>query len=169
MAEPIPPTLAEACGAFHQRLKEGERLECPVCERETQIYRRRLHAEMALNLLRLVMEAARRPAGDYLHVRMFVRGGRSAGKASTDASYLVHWGLVERHPKQRGCYRPTPNGVLFAKGEIAVPSHLSLYDNRRVGASETLITIRTAFGKRFDYDELMRATPEVNAPTQKVD
>lgn len=156
--------LDDARADLNARMMAGESLDCPCCGQLCRVYRRRLHAEMALNLLRLVVEHAKRGSGAYLHVREFVRGGAQAGKASTDASYLVHWGLVEREPESRGLYRPTEAGVAFVRGELAVPSHLSIYNNRRVGQSRKLITIRAAFGRSFDYDELMRAAPEINTP-----
>jgi len=156
--------LDDARADLNARLTAGETLDCPCCGQLCRVYRRRLHAEMALNLLRLVVEHTKRGAGAFLHVREFVRGGAQAGKASTDASYLVHWGLIERKPEHRGAYRPTSDGIAFVRGELAVPSHVSIYDNRRVGQSRRLITIRDAFGRRFDYDELMRAAAEVSRP-----
>jgi hypothetical protein len=61
-------------------------------------------------------------------------------KASTDGSYLVHWGLVT-HDK-RGVYRPTQRGLAFIFHGLRVPSHAFVRNNVVVGWSATTVQAR---------------------------
>lgn len=62
-----------------------------------------------------------------------------------------------------GDYRVTEMGRAFVRGEIAVPKHLYIYNNAVLEVEDAApvkqIKIREAFGKRFNYDELMGNLP----------
>lgn len=99
-----------------------------------------------------------------------VRGG--------DYAKLVHWGLIEQketelprkhrtdgaRPKDSGLWRPTCKGIDFVHRRIAVPSHVVLYKNQLLGVGEDPIRIHQALGKKFDYEQLMRAPVNVEVP-----
>lgn len=142
---------------------------CPCCGRFVKVYRRRLHAEMARFMIRLY-RLDRIGPGDYLgalrwHSTREVLGDRGGNKASTDATYLVHWGLVERSDAENaagapaGMLRLTPLGVAFVERRATASSHVSLLNNEELPRpsrlSESEIGIEEALGKRFSYDELM--------------
>ena len=81
---------------------------CPTCGHRRRFYRRTIHHEM-LTFLRAV--AAQR---GWIHSRQII--GKKAPKASSDASYLVHWKLVEKGGT--GMYRATKRGRDFLAGVL---------------------------------------------------
>lgn len=143
---------------------------CPCCGRFVRVYRRRLHAEMARFMIRLY-RLDRIGPGDYLgairwHSTREVLGDKGGNKASTDATYLTHWGLVERSDAENaagapaGMLRLTPLGVAFVERRATAPTHILLLNNERApaGLAEAEFFeagIEAALGKRFSYDELM--------------
>jgi len=144
-----PRTLAEASHEHFVALEGGKPVTCPCCQRTTQIYTRKLHREIAINLVRLVDLHELRP-GQWCQVRDFVQGSAKATKASTDLAFLVHWGLIER--EGRGNYRPTRSGIDFARGLIRVAASVQTYDNECIGHSERTVSIHelTAESSRSD-------------------
>lgn len=122
---------------------------CPCCGSLLKIYRRKLHWEMCFFLVKLARSAPKR---EWRHLRDFIKSGP---KASSDGSYLVHWGLVESGAKRAGMYRITPEGLAFAHGSIAVPEAIYIFDNNMLGFDAKHTTIREAIKDHFDYDSLM--------------
>ena len=53
-----------------------------------------------------------------------------------------------------GFWRVTPEGMAFAQGQITVPSHAFVYNNRVEGWSITRITVFEALEKDLNYAEL---------------
>lgn len=159
-------TLDEARAQTLAAAREGG-VVCPCCGRFVRVYRRRLHAEMARFMI-LLYRLDRIGPGDYLgtfgwHSTREVLGARGGNKASTDATYLVHWGLVEHSDAENaagapaGTLRLTPAGVSFVERRATAASHVSLLNNERIGPfyGAPEIGIEAALGKRFSYDELM--------------
>ena len=75
-----------------------------------------------------------------------------AEKASSDASYLVHWGLLRRPEDDR--YIPTELGLQWVRGETTVMSHALTYAGGSRGLTGERITIADALGTAFDPDGL---------------
>ena len=135
------------------RAMRGEpNVVCETCGRPIELYKRPLHAEMARFLVRLVRlwRREQRPytAREVLGI---------TNKASTDASFLTHWGLVTKDSQKpsSGYYSPTPAGIDFVDGKVSVPSHVHLLLKLRCGFAETRTTIQQALETRFDYAKLM--------------
>ena len=148
-------TLKDARDYVNANRVEG--VHCPCCGQMARDYRRKLNTIMARALIWLVRTSA---SGDeWVDIglqapRWFHRGGGEFAK-------LAHWGLIEerlipstRGGRTSGIWRPTDKGVSFARNEIAIASHVTLYDNHIVGISNTSITIRQALGEHFDFQEL---------------
>ncbi len=83
-------------------------------------------------------------------------------KRSGDASYLVHYGLIERMDKKRedgsprnGMYKITGRGIMFVENKSTVKRTFIIYNNRHEGFEGDEINIKDALGKKFDYRELM--------------
>jgi len=131
-------------------------IDCPVCGRYVKLYRRKLHNEMATFLIQLVRQYNNKKR--WYSTRELVT---SARKASTDGSYLVHWGLIDRKPENNssggtcGLYRPTEKGIQFARNSITVPSHLHMLCGEVVGFSETQARIEDCLDSPFKMVELM--------------
>jgi len=143
--EPISDsmTVLEARRLLNGEADEG--IVCPCCSRLVKNYRRKLHRENVSFLVVLV--AAYRADPRWYHIREL--GGGNARKASTDATYMVYWGLLER---KAGMYRPTEAGVRFALGLTAEPDYVILRNDRAgtvVEWSDNRITAREVQGFNF--------------------
>ena len=147
-------SLIAAKGELRVALLAGQIVNCPCCKQRCKIYKRKLNANMALFLCSLVaLSGAEREWVHYRNIRF----------TSRDYSYLKHWGLVEEcdpgdtTKRTSGIWRPTPQGIAFARGEIEVISHVHLYNNVAYDVGHTeRIGIIDALGDKFDYQELMR-------------
>lgn len=137
---------------------------CPACGQSVKLYRRKLDATMARLLLRLVKIQERNGGRGWYHVR-------ALGDETGCLSLLEWWGLVQQATNSdtakrcSGRWAATPRGVAFAKGQIAVASHVFLYNNRVEGWGARETTIRDALGKKFNYEELWLAD-EPDAPVK---
>ena len=151
-------TLEEAKEQMIANAEDGA--PCPCCGRLVKLYKRKLHSEMAAFLCRLVGRWLVDPK--YYSTRELCP---ATSKSSTDGSYLVHWGLVEKEPAQNssggkaGMYRPTAEGVAFAQRKTSVLSHIHMLCGDVIGFGPKRITIDQALGDKFDYYELMGLTP----------
>jgi len=133
---------------------------CPVCNRHVQVYRRKMHSEMALFLIKLVQAYTDDPRW-YKTIEL-IRGDRHLRAGGTDGGFLKYWGLVERSDGtnraggKAGTYRPTAKGIRFAHNNEYVPTHVHLLNKEVVGWAYNQTNIRMVLGNKFDYAELMR-------------
>jgi len=144
-------TLAEARAWLRERVDGGA--HCPCCTQFAKVYRRRIHAAMARDLI----IAYRRAGVDWFHVRAVL--GHDGG----DFAKLAYWGLIREHPGERddgsdraGWWKITEAGVGFIHG-ATVPKHARIYDGRCLGLLGDPVTVQDCLGKRFNYAELMAA------------
>lgn len=149
-------TLAQAREILHAEMNDGTK--CPCCEQNVKVYRRALNASMARSLIWLVCFCKNAPR--------WVNVPKDAPKwlqRSRELPKLAYWGMIVSRPNTddpskrcSGEWAPTQRGYDFAHGEIAVPSHVGVYNGTVRYYSEKLTTIQAALGKAFDYHELMR-------------
>jgi hypothetical protein len=146
--------------SIREEIEDG--VDCPCCGRLVKLYKRRLHTEMAIFLIKLYKVDKMRP-GEFFMVRDLIP---SITKSVTDGSYLVHWGMVETLRSNNevggkaGLYRITERGKLFVECQTSEPSHIHMLCGDCIGMSEEKITIVDALHGRFDYDELMKGGKE---------
>ena len=77
--------------------------------------------------------------------------------ASLDYSVLKHWGLIHKDKSKTNAWRITAKGILFVDGNIGVQKKVKLYNNKSYGFEGETISIMTALGSKFNYEELMDA------------
>ncbi|MEN6368544.1 MAG: hypothetical protein ABFD77_02465, partial [Thermotogota bacterium] len=148
--------LLEAISETREKTAKGT--TCPCCGRFVKLYKRKLHAEMAAFLCRLVRKWRQEPR--YYSTRELCP---ALTKSATDGSYLVLWGLIERDPipyrnrrgGNAGMYAPSARGIDFVEGTLFVPFRAHILCGELVGFSAEQISIRQALGDKFNYDELM--------------
>jgi hypothetical protein len=149
---PFPETREDMTIDEIRRLLEAyawEGCHCPACGANSKIYRRVFHAAMGRFLVRLVNASAE---GEFLESREFLPSGE---KASSDASYLVHWKLVER--PEVGLYRATKLGRRFVHDHSTrVAPAYWMFNNRPIGPVAGSVNIEEVLGTQFSFDELMR-------------
>lgn len=131
---------------------------CPACDRFVKIYKRNLNAGIVVNLFGF-MSADIKARGQYIHVYEMMKGGDSF--FNMEYAKLGWWKFIEKMPhtegvkKSSGFWRITEKGRSFTKNMSSVESTAHIYDDRVVGFSGEQVNIRTALGKKFDYQMLM--------------
>lgn len=141
-------TLDEAKKDFYNEVEKGTICEC--CGRYSKVYRRKLNNDMASFLIRLARTSQYRPY-EYFHVRDITPN--VGEKASTEGSYLVHWGLVEKDGV--GIYAITPKGLKFVEGKLKVRRDVVIFNGEQWRFDGDFININDALGEKFFYNELM--------------
>lgn len=146
-------TLAEARALLRQLVDEGA--TCPCCRQFAKVYKRKIHSAMARDLIKFWRA----------HRREYGHSTRTLGATAPDFVKLVHWGMIEAQPGERddgsnrtGWWRITAEGERFVLGLEQAPSHVKLYDGRKLGMAGKWVYIQDALGRRFRYDELMGET-----------
>lgn len=146
-------TLKEAKAQMMEKAHEGT--YCPCCGKKVKIYKRNLSKDMAKFLVMVVSKY--RESARFYATNEIIQGGN---KNATDGIYLTHWGLLEKSNDSNrgvqgvGLYRPTSEGIQFVLNEKLVPTHVHLFNNKKLGESFDRIHIKTVLGP--DYDELRR-------------
>lgn len=119
---------------------------CPCCTQFAKVYRRKVHAAMALAL-----------------IDFYRRNGRQwaewPGRQSDEAK-LRYWELFEHVEAEHGIsgeWRITDLGERWMRNQCGIPKYARIYDGRRLSldASDGYATIVDALGTKFDYHELM--------------
>lgn len=134
---------------------------CPCCSKWAQVYWRTIHADVGKFLIYLyrAMLMEKGPGFQrWVHIRDLP--GQTGNKASTDAAYMVHWGLVRKKDdndmgKKGGFYILTDLGVRFVLDNERVPRRKRIYANRVTETDETPISISEAVNEKFNYRDLM--------------
>lgn len=149
-------TLREARDWVKEHQADG--VKCPACSQLAKVYRRALHASMAAQLIRFSLKF-----GSEWGSRVALTRGRAEG----DFAKLRYWGLVNESDEQRpdggraGWWQVTDLGARFVAESVLVRKYVYVFDGRPVhlpGGTTfdgPYISIRTALGKRFDYNALM--------------
>jgi len=144
-------TLQESIVQVADILESSDSGKCVCCGQTIKLYPRKFSNVMGKFLCKLVsLWKHRKSNKDWISIRRINKGE----KASSDASYLVHWKLVKRG--KVGLYRPTRKGEKFAKGLIRVPSHAFVYNGKFcLGLSNKLVSIDEVLGEKFNRNELL--------------
>lgn len=148
-------TLEEAKQYLRERFEEGAK--CPCCTQLVKAYKRKLYSTMAGHLINLYWKHENDPSKDYFHISEF------CPKHPGDFAKFLYWGLVEEKSKDEedktkrtsGFWALTLEGRLFVENQAKVPSHVKIYDGKKLGFAGKMIGIQEALGKDFNYEELM--------------
>lgn len=142
---------------FLSRLKEGDKCDCPTCGRYAQLYRRKFHASMARQLIKLYRLGG---TAHYIHASKLILDGVTGSGDFTEAKY---WGLIhsrintDADTKSNGQWMLSRSGLAFVQGKLRIPAEVTVFDDEVTGESVETISIHEALGDRFNYHELMDA------------
>jgi hypothetical protein len=142
-------TLREARDELRGLVDHGHR--CPCCTQFAKVYRRKLHSQMAVALIKLYRAGA---AYEWVHLPAVTRMGGDSAKAR-------YWGLIVEETERRddggrsGWWQLTEDGIAFVTMRLRVPKYARVYDGRCLGLHGEPVTICECLGSRFSYDELM--------------
>lgn len=150
---------------WEQHIK-GKGAHCRVCERWGKYNGIKLNKTMIKALTWLCAEYTRN-GNKYVHLPTEAPRGVTRSYQLTS---LKHWGLVSSlgvevdengelgKTRTTGLWRPTPQAYDFLNGQLSVPDHVFVYNNRRVGESDKHISVHECMEKQFDYGEAMART-----------
>jgi hypothetical protein len=144
-------SLTEA-RTYLELMKWDNGVHCPCCGQFAKVYRRTITSSMARSLILLY-----RAGG----TTEWVHGPTILGGLRADEGKLRYWGLLQESAERRddggraGYWRVTGKGARFVNGQLKVPAYAFIYDSELQDFDGPRISIRTALGTRFDYDELM--------------
>lgn len=140
---------------------EGD--HCPICGHYVKLYKRKLTSSMAHGLVLIYRYFMFHPGEEWVHIENLFKNISGIPSVFHDTAVLRHWGLLEKKEGERddgnpdvGYYRITEKGKQFVNNEITVSKYVLLYNNEVKGFDdETQISIKNAFGNKFNYNELM--------------
>ena len=143
---------------FMQRLKDGDKGNCPCCQRYAQVYKRRIYDSIARQLIRLYTLGGDK---DYVNaVHLILKGSHS----TQDFQKAKYFDLIERRPlseddlgKTSGWWRLTERGVQFVQGKLAIPHIALVFDDNVLGFEGNPVTIKDCLDEHFSYERLMSA------------
>lgn len=153
---------------FHESLGK-EPIKCPVCGHVDSIRPRKITRPSIEALAALYRMTVRRwNAGAVSHTFQHIND--ICAEASPRPNLARNYGgdfpklalinLIECAPntndkkKTSGLYCITPKGIRFVRGEITIPTHLTIHRKKLLAESDTRQTI-DEFWPNFDYSELM--------------
>lgn len=153
--------LEQATKEFAAMLQRNSEAICPCCARRARINRLRIHSTLALMLGRLYYISNREwgEPQSWVHIEAF----KPKHRTGNDFSIVKHWGLAE--PKSAapgedkassGMWRLTDAGVLWieAATNTRVPKYAFVMDDRVLGFSPELVTLKEALNNKFSFAEL---------------
>jgi len=167
-------TLEDAKRWLRARWEEGA--DCPCCGQFVKLYKRKLNGSMAYALI-LIYRYFEPNYHGWLHVPSYLNEAPIPAEVSAairgDWAKLRFWDLLIEDTRTRddgsrraGFWRITEHGRLFVRGLVRVPKYVYLYNKKvvqRRSPDGTSINIKEALGDKFNYSELMAATPEQRA------
>jgi hypothetical protein len=150
-------TVDEARAFCRRRAFEEKGGPCPVCKRRDVVDRRPLNKGQAAFLSWLV--SASEP-GEWVDTT--TRPPKVFTTKVRDFTVLRHWNLIEPHVNSdtrksgSGLWRATDKGRRWVAGELAVPSHISRYQDEPVILDDTKMVRVTDVLPDFDLAALLR-------------
>ena len=126
---------------------------CPTCDQFAKEYKRNLSSNSATFLISLVREFEK--TKDWVHYK-------NCKFSSRDYPALAYWGLAEtkidpdRKTRTNGMWKPTPEGISFAKGAAHIPRYVYTFNGKVTGFDKSeMIDISKALGQHFNYNTMM--------------
>jgi hypothetical protein len=138
---------------------------CVVCGQHAELYRRRIHATMARQLIVAYREAGTDP----FHAPSLELAG--------DFTKLAYWGLIAEQNGRRedggrtGRWRITKDGVAFLEGRARVPEWVLIYNGEKIGVDGDPVGLASIMGEGFDLRDIRPANlpPEPSSDPERTD
>ena len=152
-------TLESARDELRGKLEQGS--TCPCCGQFAKLYRRKIHASMAMSLIALYrLSTDGREWIDILDVADMVHQLKTVN-ATADFAKLAYWGMIEAKTnddesrRTSGMWRITDNGRRYVERRSGALRYALVYNGELQGFDGGLAGIDEALGSRFNYSELM--------------
>jgi len=150
-------TLEQAKQQLRENWEKG--LPCPCCTQFVKLYKRPIYGVLIYSLIKLHKLTEQKE--DYYHITELTPEKSSGGG---DFAKLLYWELIEEKPQDErtkekrtsGYWKITEKGKLFVKNELAILSHVMLFDGKCYGFTGKEVTAKEVLGSKFNYEELMQ-------------
>jgi hypothetical protein len=160
-------TVKEAKHFLRENAEKG--CVCPACGQHVQIYARQITSSMVFALAIIYHQKT----DEYIHVENILKKYDCPPATRGDFPKLRFWNLIEPKPGSRddgsernGYYRITEHGKSFLTGKLSVPAKIFIYNNKKTGISEDLITVKEALKNKFNFNELIDGSCFKSNPNQ---
>ena len=135
--------------------------DCFACGRYTKLYKRTMTSAAALWMIKLYrINGAEGREFVYMPPKLKEIGGTASQGGYGNLGQ--HWELVDRKTGRRedgstriGFWRLNDDGRAFVLGDLLVPKHAHIYDNRVFDFDGPPWSIYDALGEDFDYNDVM--------------
>ncbi len=175
MREKYPGAMTASLGEGRLWLmsarEERDGAECPCCGQMAKIYSRSINGAMAHALMLVAFGTKHGQADDdgWIHITTFLNG-RTGRVGDGGLAKLRYWGLVEGtsgggDDDRRGYWRITEKGLLFVLKRLKLPKYALVYDGTAFGYDGPDVGISECLGKKFDYEEILRAPLDLRETT----
>ncbi len=151
---PNSATLGAARAHLNKNAWDGT--VCPCCRQPVKVYKRSIHARIALAAIQLYHATT---VGEYAHLPTVEATGR--GGRGGEGGKLRYWGLAVEEVERRedggrsGWWCLTPDGRAFVEGSHRVQRFALVLAGQLRKLTGDLVSIEDCLGKRFNYRELM--------------
>lgn len=145
-------SLQEAIDYVRDNAEKG--CLCPCCGKKQKVYYQHLTKEMVKGLMHLMDSYT--ITEEFHLVKFFQKLNLDYIPSAADASIykLTLWNLLESSG-DKGYYRYTQKAVDFIKNGAMIPKFIKTLDNKIIGESKDLSTLKGALKEDFDYGKLM--------------
>ena len=129
---------------------------CECCAQLVKEYNRPMYKTQLESLIKLYALDKMEP-GKYWHITRL-----NTSSSGGDFAKLRYWDLImplaNDNPKKKhsGRWRITRKGKQFAGGRRRLPKYARVYNKELLFLNGPLVTVSEAYGKGFDYEELMK-------------
>lgn len=143
--------------AFMDRVKMGEKFNCPCCGRYAQVYRRRIHHSVARQLGDMMALGGGRERR-FVHASILIPHGNTG---TGDIGKAAYWGLIEKmkhvsgQQKSSGYWRLTGHGVDFVEGRVKIMAVALVFDDEVIGFDGKEVSFLECLDVKFDYTKNM--------------
>lgn len=141
---------------FDSEEMKSKGYHCSCCGNFVKMYKRSMNSNMAISLIALY----KHNKTEFVHLEKFLNehGYQRCG----DASYLVHYGMIDKlicdradgSPKN-GFYRLNEAGINFVEKLSVARKHFKMFNGKFMGFEGDWTTIEQALGNKFSYSSLM--------------
>ena len=159
------PSLLEAREELFARAKANDPSHCKCCDHWVQIYHRKFHRTMGLDVIWLYRQHKLNP-GEFVQIKHRTLWRREYGTGTGDLGKLRHWGMAEQapnddpHKKTSGKWRITHKGIAFAETPVFVPQYAWVYLDAVLEFDGPQVSLSDVLDHWFSYLDLMNPTDD---------
>lgn len=152
-------TVAEVQAIMRPEVSSSSGMRCPCCRQYAKVYSRTITGQMVRGLFQIFHQRNRNlredPRNEWVYVPDVL------DYRSLDTVKAQYWKLLQPEMTIRndggrsGYWRITSLGLAYLFDHVAVPKYARIYNGECLELVGPPVTVMTALGTKFNYDELM--------------